>query len=269
MKKIVLLLLGFVSWSAVFAQETTCSPDANVADTVVVAPLPYSPDTPELGITDTACVGSYYNFTFTFNIPATYTTDFGDVPLTSVAIAAEGGVQNLPTGFDYVCNPPNCTFPAETSGCVVVFGTPQPGQEGVYDLKVTATIVTPFIPIVVTMPDDIQPGSNYFLHVKPEGFQNCFMVGTQETFASHFSISNQPNPTSGWTQINVESEVSGDYDFLLSDILGKVLHRERIHLHAGENRIEYDGSHLPNGVYLYSISDGRDMVSRKLAISRR
>lgn len=269
MKKIVLLLLGFASWTAVFAQETTCSPDPNVPDTVVVSPLPYSPETPELGITDTACVGDYYRFTFTFNIPSTYVTDFGEVPITSVGIPVEGGVQNMPAGFDYVCNPPNCSFPADTEGCVVIFGAPQAGQEGVYDLKVQATIVTPFLPIVVTMPDDIQPGANYFLHVKPEGFENCLVVGTRESFASRFSISNQPNPTSGWTQIGVESELSGDFDFLVSDVFGKVLHRERVRLHAGENRIEFDGSNLPNGIYLYSISDGHEMVSRKLAISRQ
>lgn len=269
MKKVVLLFFGFIAWNAVSAQETTCSPDQNVPDSVVVAPLPYSPDRPDGGLTDTACVGEYYNFTFTFNIPATYTTDFGDIPLISASIASDGAIQNLPAGFDYVCNPPNCVFPAETTGCVILFGTPAAGQEGMYDLKVDVLVSTSFIPLNLTAPDDLEAGSNYYLFVKPEGFENCYMVGTQETFASQFSIRNQPNPTSGWTQIAVETEQSGDYDFVVSDIFGKTLHRQHVQIHPGENRIDFDGSQLPNGFYLYSISNGREMVSRKLAISRR
>ena len=268
MKKIVLLLLGFAACSAAFAQETTCEADGNLPDSVVISPLPFSPERPGTGIMDTACVGSYFRLTLTFNIPLTYPTPFGEIPINSVDIAPENAIDNLPAGFDYVCNPPDCIFPKAEKGCIVIFGTPQPGSEGIYDLKVEATIRTGFLDPAVTMPDDLEPG-NYFLHVEEEGFANCFMVSTRETFATSFSISNHPNPSSGWTQIAVKAERSGAFDFVVRDVVGKVLHRERVQILPGDNLIDFDGSKLPNGFYVYSLSDGREIASRKLAISRR
>lgn len=271
MKKVVLLFLGFIAWNFVSAQETTCDPDQNVADTVVVAPLPQSVGRPDGGIVDTACADEYYKFVFTFNIPATYTTPFGPAAITNVSIATDGAVENMPASFDYVCNPPNCVFNAETKGCVVLFGTPTAGEVMAHDLKVTANVALTGIPLplTLTLPDDLEAESHYYLVVKPAGSANCFMVDTRESFASQFSISNQPNPSSGWTQIQVNAQSGGAFDFLVSDMLGQKLHRERVTILPGENTIEYNGSHLPNGVYLYSLSNGREMVTRKMIISRQ
>ena len=270
MKKVVLFFLGLTSWSLMQAQETTCDPDQSVADTVVVSPLPQSADRPGGGITDTACANEYYKFVFTFNIPTTYDTPFGPAPIDNVSVAADGAVVNLPASFDYVCNPPNCVFQAQTKGCVVLFGTATPAEVAAHDLKVTADVAITGVPLpfTLTLPDDLEPASHYYLVVKPEGSANCLTMDTYESFASQFSISNLPNPTSGWTQIKVNAQVGGIFDFFVSDVMGQRLHREQVTILPGENTIDYNGSHLPNGVYLYSLSNGREMVTRKMVVNR-
>ncbi len=270
MKKVVLFFLGMMSWAFAHAQATTCEPDQSVPDTVVVSPLPQSAERPDGGITDTACVAEYFEFVYTFNIPPTYTTPFGPAPITSVQVAVDGAVENLPASFDYICNPPNCVFNANTKGCVVLFGTATAGQEGPYDLKVVADVnITGVpLPLTLTLPDDLEPDSHYFLVVKPEGSENCFTLDAYERFAAHFSLSSQPNPTSGWAQIQVDARLGGTFDFIVSDIFGQALYRRRVTILPGGNTIGFDGSHLPNGVYLYSLSNGREMVTQKMLISR-
>ncbi|MCB0563656.1 MAG: T9SS type A sorting domain-containing protein [Phaeodactylibacter sp.] len=271
MKKVILLFLGLTTWSFIYAQETSCDPDQTVADTVVVSPLPQSAERPDGGIIDTACANEYYRFVFTFNIPTTYDTPFGPAPIDNVRVAPDGAIENLPASFDYVCNPPNCIFNAETKGCVVLFGTATPGEVMAHDLKVAADVAITGVPLpfTLTLPDDLEPASHYYLVVKPAGSANCLMVDTYEQFASQFSISNQPNPTSGWTQIMVNAQIGGAFDFFVSDVMGQRLYREQVMILPGENIIDYNGSHLPNGVYLYSLSNGREMVTHKMVINRR
>ena len=62
-----LLLLIVISFLSIDLSAQGCDPDQAYIDAEAgVYPAPYDPiDNPEGGITDTACVGSYYEFTFT------------------------------------------------------------------------------------------------------------------------------------------------------------------------------------------------------------
>lgn len=267
MKKILLLCLGVVAYGV--AQAQNCTPDNTLPDSVVVDPFPYNAEErPEGGITDTACVGTYYEFRFTFNIPNQYDLNGTLIPVTSVDVAPDEGINNLPASMDYICNPPNCEFEAETSGCLLIFGTPDEGEEGVYDLTIDATLRS-LLDVPITVPSTLEPGSNYFLHVREADFENCLVVDAEEAFAQQFALRNQPNPFSSWTQIVVDATVEGAFDFEVTDILGRNVHRERVQLFSGENTVYFDGGQLPNGFYLYSISDGQHRVAKKMAVSRR
>jgi hypothetical protein len=262
----MLLFLGFFAWNVSNAQ---CTPDSEVPDSVFVSPLPYNADDrPDGGITDTACVESYYELLFTFNVPDVYESEFGPIPIEQVDIPVENGINNLPASLDYVCNPPNCEFLAETQGCILISGTPEMGEEGEYDLTLIATIRS-VLDLTIDVPADLEPGSHYYLNVKEAGFENCAIVSAQEQFASNFSLRNQPNPFSNWTQVIVDAQIGGTYTFAVHDIFGKLLHQERVNLYEGENTIDYNGSELANGFYIYSISDGVERVARKMAVNRR
>jgi len=269
MKKFVLITLGIISWGMLQAQD--CMPDENVPDSVVVSPLPYNEMArPDGGIQDTACVGSYYETVFTFNIPAVYEAFGQSIALQSAEIPVEGGISGLPASMDYICNPPNCVFPAEEKGCVLVFGTPEEGETGVTSLSIQATIKdqSGLLEFDLNLPSELEAGSEYLLHVKEEGFENCAVVSTQEAFAAQFELRNQPNPFSDFTQIMVNAQEEGRFELLVTDLLGQVIHRRPVQLFAGENTIDFDGSSLPEGMYLYSISDGQQAVSGKMILNR-
>jgi len=112
----------------------------------------------------------------------------------------------------------------------------------------------------------LAPG-NYFLHVKEEG--QCAVSSTQSLAKLGVSATARPNPTSGFTQIAINSPINGDFDLIVSNLFGQAVHRERINLVAGANTFDFDASQLPVGMYVYTISDGTRQLSEKLIISRR
>lgn len=245
-------------------------PDTTVPDSVVVSPPPYNEmSRPEGGIPDTACVGSYYETVFTFNIPTVYEEQGIEAGIITVDIPAQDGIQNLPASMSYNCNPPNCVFEADSSGCIVVYGTPTADEVGVYDLKIKATIRTTLgIDLDVILPGDLEDDSEYPLYVRDADFENCAVVSTYETFDAQFSLRNQPNPFGSFTQIVVDSETQGDFQFIVTDLLGKVVHRQPVQLFQGENTIDFNASQLSAGLYLYAITDGTQAVSSKMIVNR-
>ena len=66
----------------------------------------------------------------------------------------------------------------------------------------------------------------------------------------------------------MDSRVSGEFQLSVFDLTGKQLRQQDIFLTEGENQIEFDGSDLANGMYLYSISQGEGQVINKMIIQR-
>lgn len=265
MKKLVLFLLFVILvWNLGNAQQ--CMPDQTLPDTAVGPyPRPYDPETnPNDGISDTACVNEDFEFVVTLVVPSSFSIAGNTLPIQSIKIDPETALTNLPKGMDYACNPPNCVFPKDTSGCIILYGTVN-DTAGVYDVSISGFLVTGFFDFPLTFPDATLFRGHYYLHVKPEG--QC-LTGTDDLANLEVSAVNHPNPFNGWTDIVVNSKVSGNFNFVVSDLVGKQLHRERISLWQGENNIRYDGSQLAAGVYIYTISDGSRQFSGKMIVNR-
>lgn len=250
----------------------TCQPDTTIADTLYgVFPLPYSPTRNPLGgISDTACLNTYFQFVFTLRIPEAFVIpNVGSVPINTVSMHPDTAVANLPAGLDYVCNPPNCIFPKASEGCIILFGTPtNPQDVKVHDLKIRG-LLSSFIPIPITFPDStfFAPG-NYFLHIQPAGSPACTPSSVSELAATRLQLRNVPNPFSSTTDIEVISGIRGRFDFRVFDFTGNMIHREPVQIFQGENRISFNGSNLPNGIYIYTLTDGLTSVSRKMVLHR-
>jgi len=263
MKRILLLSFA-IALAGLQLRAQVCTPDPNVPDDAPIFPEPYDPDNPDPndGITDTACINEFFDFTQTVNLPP----DFSGLPIDSLVIP-ENGVTNLPAGVGYDCEPPSCTFLPDVLGCIYLNGTPT--ETGVFDLEVLVKIhiTGQPDPIDFTFPNFQFPG-NFFLHVRPEGDPNCETSSTSE-LAREISFTAQPNPTSGYALLQVESLRSGEYQLLLTDLLGRAVLQRKVQLLEGANTIELAGGHLPAGMYQVSISDGRSAVSQKLIIAKR
>jgi len=261
MKKLMFAALGLFLFGQIYSQS--CTPDTTLADSVIISPLPFHAElNPEGGITDTAFVNSYYAFAFTFKPPPTYLTDFGEVALISVDLATEGAVLNMPPSFDYICNPPDCIFEADSLGCLLIFGTPVDGEEDVYDLGINATIQVG-LPLTLTFPNEAIAAGNYYLHVKPPP-----PVSTTNLLDQQMSLKINPNPFGELAQIEIISAVSGNFDFVVNDLMGATVHREFLHLQEGTNLLPFDGSQLAEGIYFYSITDGKNVLSGKMLVQR-
>ena len=268
----MLILWGVLQGVCLVGQvRPTCQPVSNVPQNFAgVLPLPFSPSIyPEGGIRDTACLNTYFQYTFTLKVPETFTLQGVAVPINNIALHPDTAVSGLPRGLSYVCNPPNCVFPKATAGCVMLYGTPDnPADIKTHNLSIRGTLNS-FLPIPISFPDSalIAPG-NYFLHVRPEGSAACKTSNIRELAATRLQVRNVPNPFSNATEIEVTSRIRGRFDFRVYDFTGNLIWREPIQLYEGDNRIPFQNRNLPNGIYIYSLTDGINSVSRKMVIHR-
>jgi hypothetical protein len=231
--------------------------------------MPYEPTlNPGGGINKCAYVNQAFDFTFTVAVGDSITVNFAGnelrLPLDMVKV---NSVNGLPAGINYACVPANCEFPKNSSGCAALYGTPT-GPAGDYNLEINATVFFPVFPgqYNVTFPDpNIAPGE-YVLRVLPDQNTPCGLVSTKETLADKVNIVATPNPTSGWLNLSMASQISGQFDFKVLDLMGKVLHQEKTLLQTGNNNLDFDGSHLPNGIYLAYLQGEAGYIAQKFTI---
>lgn len=231
-----------------------------IPDTITNLPLAY--------------VGTPYVTDIQFNVdPDTVVNQppFGNinVDITQVHIDSVSG---LPAGFSYTSNPSNGTItttsatPAGTGfGCVQLVGTATPGQEnggpgnnGIYPLIVyyTGTAIVLSVPTQVPATE-----TGYFLHIMAaNGFR------TDEL--TRFSVSSpMPNPALAKTTIQFNTLHAGQVEFVLYNVLGSEVKREKIKSDKGINNYQLDVSTLPSGMYIYSLRDGDKMLTRRMTVS--
>ena len=271
MKKILLsLTFSMIGLLQMSAQDVACVPDPAFADSAqVVSPLPLDPATGEGGIEMfPACIGEPYELVFSFRVgDSTNINGFG-VDLLRAEIATTGAVEGLPEGVNYFCNPPDCIFPDTTLGCIVVRGTPtENNMPGISPLIITATVVVDGLgSITETIPGRIFTGE-YNLKLNEMG--GCESVSTNDYLAQNIALANIPNPVIDQTTIEVSSEISGEFQFQVFDVAGKLTHSEQVLLTAGYNSFVYDATTLDAGMYIYAISNGTGAISEKMIVSRR
>lgn len=278
MKKTVQNLL-FVVFCCIFstiqANAQACQPDARYRDSLVgVYPSPVTATNPNGGINKPACIGRAFSFTFTVKVSDSITVPIlGRIPLDSLTMATTGAVANLPTGLTYACNPGNCIFRKNTTGCVIIQGTPAAANMiKNYSLVISGKAFSSnFIfqsaypnGYPATFPGDLFPGE-YILRLLANNDPGCVSATNDLTEVSNFTAF--PNPTNGKTVITIESSVSDKFEFSLTNIMGQRLETRPLSIQAGTSAFEFNTSHLPNGIYMYALSKGSRVVSNKLIVN--
>jgi len=254
-----------------------CTPNPIYADSIVgVYPLPDPIGSPTSSL-NAGCVNSYYEQLFTAVVPdSIFDVEFSgsviDLALLSVLVDSIGG---LPPGVDYVCEPPTCLFEQLTTGCVLFFGTPT--EAAAYE-PVVYTTTTVNIGAELTLPvnfpsqpDDIIkvfPGI-YRIDICTEANCDACTVSTDDVFVNAIGMrQNAPNPFGTITSIAIDTELSGEFDFKVFNLMGKMVHQEQVMLRTGENTITFDGSQLQTGMYLYTIGQGNNIATNRMIINR-
>lgn len=262
----LLLALGFCACANfIFAQ--TCTPDTQYADsTAGVYPKPRDPATnPNGGITECAVIGQYFQFNLTVVIHDSLKIGAFGFPLDSIIISQ---VTGLPQGITYGCDPGNCHFLKNTLSCAYIYGTPTAANApGDYDMviKGSAYVNGSSFPLALEFPNaQLAPGK-YTIHLNANSTDPCAVTSTRD-LEGKVSIATQPNPTAGLTQIKINSQISGQFQLSVVDLLGQQIEKRQISISSGENNVEFDASQLANGLYWMQLQNETGFVTQKIAV---
>lgn len=275
MSKILHILLGCLFMTALNAQTPACTPDIKYKDsTAGPYPRPFDAvNNPKGGIDKPACLGKPYSFTFTIKITDSITVKlFGNtvtLPLDSVVIAKTGGITGMPVGINYACNPPSCAFPKNTLNCVIISGTTATSNAiKDYSLQITGKAYNFLAPggQEIKFPGPDFPGE-YLVKVLAASDPKCISA-VQNLNAEISAMTSSPNPFGLNTQITIESNISGLFQFDVMDLMGKNVFHTPLSIQAGTNSLEFNADNLPNGIYIYSLSKGNKVMSNKFIVNK-
>lgn len=252
MKKILLslsiLTLGITVASA------QCTPNPNLTSGI-------DPDT--ASNLPVAYTGQAYDEVITFRVPTD--TNINGTQIT-VAFARLNSITGLPNNFAYNCTPSSCDFPGGQNSCVRLYSTSNPTvpQIGAYQLNITATPYVLVFGVPVQSPTGASSYDGYVLVIADGATQSVERINA-ETFKTLIAI---PNPTNGNTRIQFAMGYSSDVTFTVTNLLGKVVNTQKIAGNRGVNEVNFDATNVPNGVYLYTITDGKNVISKKLVVNK-
>lgn len=170
-------------------------------------------------------------------------------------------IVGLPNGFTWACwnnSAPNarCRWRGNTTGCAIITGNPTIADTGLYPL----TISTKNYLGGSSLPNNYTI-SYYKIRINaPLGISNLdnnkFMVGDC-----------LPNPFSNKTDINFNTPDPKVVSIKVYNLVGVEVYSVNYRSSKGVNHFIFDRNGLPNGVYIYSINNGDQTISKRMVIS--
>lgn len=158
------MLVGTITVSA-----QTCTPDAQYTlagvypDTLVGLPCAQTTVLYQTTITVIAPVDSLFDLGPPLN---TINATIDSINIRDNSNPADGiAVNGLPPGFSFVCNPPSCSFPGGSTGCILLIGTPGAGDAGTYNLSVEVSAYVAELVLFGNPPVDLDPVDQYSIVV--------------------------------------------------------------------------------------------------------
>ena len=280
MRKLLLFFFALTLFSFdTNAQLSSCVPDPLYKDsTFGVFPRPYDPVAyPKGGINKSACIGKPYKFVFTGVVPDSFfvaqlqTT----VKVDSLVLDKKDAttITGLPKGFAWDCSNGKCKFLPKTQNCVVVYGTATTANApGDYDMKIkmTAYLKTVFgtIPYTISFPDATLAPGKYTIKLEANTSKTCFVVGNEDQYLNVDKINAFPNPTFSDAKIVFSAKEADNFDFLITDMSGRIIRKEALKVTEGWNEIQFNGSALPEGIYIYYLGNAKGKIANRLTISK-
>ena len=251
MKKILLTLTLALAFVGANAQ---CTPDPQFTLAGIY------PDS-ATGLS-TAIVGQAYDEVITIISPTdTSVTIFGQSISVTVQTIELISVTGLPASFSYDCETANCTFSGGSTSCAVLTSpSPTVAEVGLHQIIMnTITTVDAGILGIQSQEDVID---YYYINVTNSTSVvnqfNDFTFELKDIF---------PNPVNSNAKIQFISGNSADVVFTVFNYLGEKIEERNILANRGVNDIEISAGDYANGMYLYSINNGIQMVSKRMAIA--
>jgi len=200
-------------------------------------------------------VGQSYDQNITVIVPEDTTVDvFGSPQTVTIDNIDVDNVQGLPNNFTYACDPPSCSFPGNSAGCVTIYSTVDPTMPdtGRYDLIIDVTAYSGFINQSSTI-------DYYYIDINEP-------LSIDEMGSKLHNISASPNPAVNYTMISFQAMENQTLNMVVTDLTGKVVMDETVNAQHGTNNVRLNVSELPAGIYIYSFVSGSSKISRKLVV---
>lgn len=183
------------------------------------------------------------------------TTDVGGNPvlLNKIVIVS---IANLPPGLSWVSNSPGNEFKIGKYYCIKISGTPT--KTGVYPLKIT---IDAYITIM---------GNPVYAGTQIDSTSIVMGIGwdpnglNENNASSVYSLLPSPNPFSENINLGFYSKQNAESWLKIYDVRGKVIETKLLLLNVGQNFHEFNGKHLPAGIYLYTLFDGKSQIQGKI-----
>ena len=284
MKNLTTLLITigfFINASAQYCGNNANAPFGNPSGPGQCAPsgtlaqpglTPYDSIPPLVNGTTSTTVIQFQNFD---------TLTFGNQVLTVQSLKFDS-IGNLPNGLCWATNVATNFFNNSQSGCIKLNGTicAQPGQ---YRLKIILTVDIggggidgagiPYYLRVKNAADADTPidttgqtvNTNIFI---PYGAAAVCsdanaIIGIENSFTS---LSISPNPFTGKATVSFFSNQNRKFTERITNLLGSEVYKKEIEAQQGENKTVIDRGNLAAGVYFYSLSDGKTMITKRIVV---
>jgi len=251
MKKTLLTLT--LAIAAIFA-SAQCTPDPQYTIAGIY------PDS-ATGLS-TAIVGQAYNEVITIISPLdTRVMILGQaVPVTIQTIELTS-VTGLPTSFSYDCVTANCTFSGGSTSCAVLTSpSPTVAEVGLHQIIMNTTTTVDAGLFGIRTQDDVI--DYYYINVA-----NATAVVNQFNDFTFELKDIYPNPVNDNARIQFISGSSAYIVFTVFNHLGEKIEERNIAATPGVNDVEISANDYANGMYLYSINNGMQIVSKRLIIA--
>jgi len=250
MKKIYsFLVLGSIV-AISFNANAQCPPNTTCMD--VLEPGEVCPENLPNGT-----VGVPYNQTVTIIPPATATIDpYGTVNIIKIKLDSVG---NMPPGLIYQTNPASGIFVVTdplTRYCTLISDTPT--TAGTYALSIYVVPYILFLGNPMASPQQVDDTS-LAITILPSG------AGVSLINYNNFSVLNSnPNPFNYTSKIGFISPNLCEVKLKVFDIVGNLIYSESTTAIRGENYFNFNGSKLGKGMYIYSITNGKESFTKQL-----
>ena len=118
------------------------------------------------------------------------------------------------------------------------------------------------VPIIqTTTQDDIVTG--YYLEI----LDNTTSILGEYDFRSFELRDPIPNPVYNQTKIQFISGKHETIEFVIYDMLGKQINSRIISAERGINTIDLNINYLDEGIYMYSINNGEDFLTKRMIVT--
>ena len=256
MKKTLLLIFTFATLLAY--SQNGCSPDPQFTAAGI---YPDSATGLSIGV-----VGQAYSENITIVTPldtvvanplgGTMTVTIDNIDLTSVT--------GLPNNFTYACDPPNCSFPGGTIECAELYTTVNPtmADVGLYPIVFETTTHVSGVPIIgTTTQNDVI--DYYYIEI---------VANTTSVFNQYYNHTFElrdvfPNPVNDQARIQFITGNANEVTFSVFNLLGEEVEKRIIAANRGVNDIVFNTSNYSSGVYMYSINNGQNIITKRMIIA--